>query len=87
MGRSGRIDEKLFKLLEINFIKHRKSLCLNEKLRDEVTLGYLLSGKGSELLYDCMLDPEIEVPSIEVDDKRPRMTKAVHAKADKLIGH
>jgi hypothetical protein len=60
------------KQLEIHFIKHRKSLSLDQKSKNLVQQAYSIVG-GSETLYAALKDPNIEVPSI--DSKIPKMDK------------
>ena len=86
MAIHGRINETLFKLLEVNFIKHRKALSLNKEIKNNVMLAYTLSNKGSKLLYDCIENPNIEIPSID-SKNNPKMDKLVSHSDNKLLGH
>lgn len=69
---SGNGSKPLLKLLEANFIKHRKALHLDKKLLIFVSETYRISG-GSPTLFAALEDPNIEVPGI--DAKIPRMDK------------
>ncbi len=69
---SGNGSKTLLKLLEANFIKHRKALHLDKKLLDFVTQTYTVAG-ASPTLFAALEDPNIEVPGI--DAKIPKMNK------------
>lgn len=60
------------KLLEANFIKHRKALHLDKKLLSFVAQTYTVTG-ASPTLFAALEDPNIEVPGI--DAKIPRMDR------------
>ena len=69
---SGNGSKTLLKLLEANFIKHRKALHMDKKLLMFVSQTYTISG-GSPTLFAALEDPNIEVPGI--DANIPRMDK------------
>jgi hypothetical protein len=70
---SGKASKNLMKLLEVNFIKHRKAICMEPRYKDLVVAAYAINGYGSNLLFEAMKDPTIQVPG--VDNKIPLMTK------------
>ena len=89
MALSGRVNETLFKLLEVNFIKHRKAVAIDESLKKNILVAYVLTNRGSKMLYDCLKDPNIEIPSID-NTTRPKMDKLPSNQgrdSNKLIGH
>jgi hypothetical protein len=69
---SGNAPRTLLKLLEANFIKHRKALHLDKKLLDFVYQTYSVAG-ASPTLFAALEDPNIEVPGI--DPVIPKMVK------------
>lgn len=90
MSLTTRINDTLFKLLEINYIKHRKQICINDSLKRTILAAYKFTGKGSQLLYDSLEDPSIQIPSIDANKKNPKMTKPLNQQqADQmnLIDH
>ena len=64
----------LLKALEVNFIKHRKTLGIRQDLSKLVEFTYRLNGEGSDLLFKALEDPTIQVPG--VDNKIPLMNKS-----------
>jgi hypothetical protein len=69
---SGNGSKTLLKLLEANFIKHRKALHMDKKLLLFVSQTYSIAG-GSPTLFAALEDPNIEVPGI--DAKIPKMDR------------
>jgi hypothetical protein len=73
LASAGKGSDTLFKLFEINFIKHRKYIASKPKLKQSVLLVYFSSIRGSNLLYEAITNPNIEIPS--VDGKIPLMDR------------
>ena len=67
-------SDSLFKLFEVNFIKHRKLLALKPKLKLSVQTTYYLKLRGSSLLFEALENPNIEISGI--DPKIPLMDKS-----------
>jgi hypothetical protein len=82
-------SDTLFKLFEVNFIKHRRYLCLKPKLKTSVLSTYYIKLRGSHLLYEALENPNIEIPVI--DPKIPLMDRGLHqgqvGNDQKQLGH
>ena len=66
-------SQTLFKLFEVNFIKHRKALSLQPQIRDKVLFTYFSRRIGSNLLYESLTNPSISIPNL--DPKIPTMNR------------
>ena len=71
---SGRANKPLMLQLEMHFIKHRKAISLDSKIKRLVEGAFNIVG-GSQTLYAALEDPNIEVPA--VDAKIPTMDRVV----------
>ena len=82
-------SDTLFRLFEVNFIKHRRYLSLKPKLKTSVLATYYFRLRGSHILYEALENPNIEVPAI--DPKIPLMNRGLHQghvrDNQKQIGH
>ena len=65
MGIAGRKNETLFKLLEVQFIKHRQQIAFDKEIKENIKIGYSFTKHASKMLFDCLENPNIEVPSLE----------------------
>ena len=66
-------SDTLFRLFEVNFIKHRRYLALKPKLKGSVEGTYYIKMRGSKLLFDALENPGLEIPAI--DPRIPTMDK------------
>ena len=69
-------SDTLFKLFEVNFIKHRRLLALKPKLKISVQATYYIRDRGSHLLFEALENPNIEIAAL--DPKIPLMIKSQH---------
>ncbi len=80
-------SKTLLKTLEHYFIKHRKAVSMNKRIKNRVEVTYSICG-GSETLFAALEDPNIELP--EIDPKIPKMTKVPYGDSKRSglsIGH
>lgn len=77
---SGHKWTPLLKALEVNFIKFRKVLALEDSMRALIAFTYKHNEIGSDLLFKALEDPTIQVEA--VDAKIPRMDRDKHDELD-----
>ncbi len=70
----GRANKALMMQLEMHFIKHRKAISLDKKIKRLVEGAFSIVG-GSQTLFAALEDPNIEVAA--VDAKIPKMDRVV----------